>query len=208
MPRMATRVLHNPNMESDSTKEKNVGFLSMSATSDGIPVSLEESMFWSTMNPSRDLHGKEDVIATRSGSNSLHSNKVSQIFNVETRMESTFADGDHVGVSSLAGRNEFYAATTPIVNIPQGWYNVDVAATFRVPLTTIGDLDVLTKDIEAGKHKELLSGITNDKRMAVMDISAMCDLIEADNSPNDPIVQYVYIHEKPSSYVGAAGGSK
>ncbi|GKA78402.1 hypothetical protein Tco_0784939, partial [Tanacetum coccineum] len=71
-----------------------------------------------------------------------------------------------------------------------------------IPLMTVGDLDVLIRDIEAGKHEELLSGMTNDKRMAVMDtLSAMCDLIKADNSLNDPIVQSAYIHEKPSSYV-------
>ncbi|GKC43917.1 zinc knuckle CX2CX4HX4C containing protein, partial [Tanacetum coccineum] len=45
-------------------------------------------------------------------------------------------------------------------------------------------------DIEAGKHEELLSGMTNDKRMAVMDtLFVMCDSIEDDNSPNDSIVQ-------------------
>ncbi|GJS80586.1 zinc knuckle CX2CX4HX4C containing protein [Tanacetum coccineum] len=86
---------------------------------------------------------------------------------------------------------------------------VDIAATFGVPLKTIGDLDVLIKDIKVGKHEELLSGMTNDKRMAVMDtLSVMCDSIEVDNSPNDSIVQFVDIHDKPSSYVGAAEGSK
>ncbi|GJR30162.1 integrase, catalytic region, zinc finger, CCHC-type containing protein [Tanacetum coccineum] len=79
----------------------------------------------------------------------------------------------------------------------------------KVLLKTIGDLDVLTKDIEVGKHEELLSGMTNDKRMAVMDtLFVMCDSIEADNSPNDSIVQSVDIQDKPSSYVGASEGSK
>nr|GEY86717.1 hypothetical protein [Tanacetum cinerariifolium] len=50
--------------------------------------------------------------------------------------------------------------STPI-NMPRGAFNVDVAATFGVLLTTLGDLDVSTKDIEAGKHKELLYGMTN-----------------------------------------------
>nr|GEW87084.1 hypothetical protein [Tanacetum cinerariifolium] len=35
------------------------------------------------------------------------------------------------------------------INMPRGLYNVDVVATFGVPLTTVGDLDVLIKDIEA-----------------------------------------------------------
>ncbi|GJR37390.1 hypothetical protein Tco_1213074 [Tanacetum coccineum] len=39
-------------------------------------------------------------------------------------------------------------------------------------------------------------------------LSVMCDLIEVDNSPNDSIVQFVDIHDNPSSYVGAAEGSK
>ncbi|GJX89820.1 zinc knuckle CX2CX4HX4C containing protein [Tanacetum coccineum] len=130
--------------------------------------------------------------------------------------------------------------STPF-NMPRGVFNVDVAATFRVSLTTLGDLDVLTKDIEAGKHEELLFGMTNDKRIVVMDaLVAMCDSIRAENTnadatpcmvshvddsitkgasivddnlsskvlPNDPIVKSIDIHEKPSSYVSAAGGSK
>ncbi|GKA00223.1 hypothetical protein Tco_0672773, partial [Tanacetum coccineum] len=64
------------------------------------------------------------------------------------------------------------------INMLRGLYNVDVATTFRVPLTTVGDLDVLIKDIEAGEHNELLYGMTNDKRMAVMDaLGAICDSI-------------------------------
>nr|GEU33617.1 zinc knuckle CX2CX4HX4C [Tanacetum cinerariifolium] len=68
-----------------------------------------------------------------------------------------------VSISSpLVSRSTF-------INMPRGMFNVDVAATFRVPLTTLGDLDVLTKDIKAGKHEELLSWMTNDKHLAVMD---------------------------------------
>ncbi|GKD03669.1 hypothetical protein Tco_1178643, partial [Tanacetum coccineum] len=47
--------------------------------------------------------------------------------------------------------------------------NVDVAAIFRVSLTTVGELEVLIKDIDTGKHEELLSGMTNDKRKVVID---------------------------------------
>nr|GEW54210.1 zinc knuckle CX2CX4HX4C [Tanacetum cinerariifolium] len=46
---------------------------------------------------------------------------------------------------------------------------IDVAATFGVPLTTVGDLHKLINDIEAGKHDELLSGMTNDDRMETID---------------------------------------
>ncbi|GKC45012.1 hypothetical protein Tco_1062734, partial [Tanacetum coccineum] len=56
---------------------------------------------------------------------------------------------------------------TATINMPRGLCNVDVAATFGVPLTTVGDLPLLIKSIEAGKHDELLSGMTNDERMAI-----------------------------------------
>ncbi|GJY59676.1 hypothetical protein Tco_0459568 [Tanacetum coccineum] len=83
------------------------------------------------------------------------------------------------------------------INMLRGLFNVDVATTFRVPLTIVGDLDVLTKDIQAGKHEKLLSRMTNEKRTTVMDaLVAMCDSIEfepmiilpSEVSPSDHIV--------------------
>ncbi|GJS17451.1 hypothetical protein Tco_0411923 [Tanacetum coccineum] len=57
-----------------------------------------------------------------------------------------------------------------------------------IPLTTVGDLDVLTKYIEAGKHEDLLFGMPNDKRKPVMDaLLAMCDSNHAKNSNVDAI---------------------
>nr|GEX27097.1 hypothetical protein [Tanacetum cinerariifolium] len=123
------------------------------------------------------------------------------------------------------------------INMRRGMYNVDVPTTFRVPLTTISDLDVSTKDIEVGKHKELLSGMTNDKRKAVMDaLVVMCDSIQATNTIVDaipyvvshvddstivdalvgenlnvdesPIVHSIFIQDKPNSYIAAARGSR
>ncbi|GKC84120.1 zinc knuckle CX2CX4HX4C containing protein, partial [Tanacetum coccineum] len=80
------------------------------------------------------------------------------------------------------------------INMPRGLYNVDVAATFGVPLTT--------------------AGMTNDKRMAVMDaLGAICDSIQAENSipsnstPSDPIMQSVDINTKATSYARVAGAS-
>ncbi|GJX38733.1 zinc knuckle CX2CX4HX4C containing protein [Tanacetum coccineum] len=122
---------------------------------------------------------------------------------------------------------------TATINMPRGLCNVDVAATFGVPLTTVGDLHLLIKSIEAGKHDELLSGMTNDERMAIMDaLDTICNSIQADNTnadvipckvshvddltnlnidestmPNDPIVQSVDINTKSTSYAGAAGAS-
>ncbi|GKF02617.1 zinc knuckle CX2CX4HX4C containing protein, partial [Tanacetum coccineum] len=58
--------------------------------------------------------------------------------------------------------------------------NVDVATTFGVSLSTVGDLKVLITDIDAGKYGELLSRMTNDKRKIVFDaLGALCDLIKA-----------------------------
>ncbi|GKB79187.1 hypothetical protein Tco_0946082 [Tanacetum coccineum] len=55
----------------------------------------------------------------------------------------------------------------------------------KVSLTTVGDLEVLIKDIDAGKHKELLSGMTNDKRRVVIDaLGVMCDLIKVVSASN------------------------
>nr|GEV66318.1 hypothetical protein [Tanacetum cinerariifolium] len=98
-------------------------------------------------------------------------------------------------------------------NMPRGLYNVDVAATFGIPLTTVGDLDVLIKDI-AGEHNELLFGMINDKHMAIMDaLGAIYDSIQAENSipsksmPNDHIMQSVNINTKATSYARVAGAS-
>nr|GFD17574.1 hypothetical protein [Tanacetum cinerariifolium] len=64
-----------------------------------------------------------------------------------------------------------------------------------VTLTTAGDLKVLIKDIEAGKYKDVLSGMTNDKRKVVIEaLGAMCDSIEAKsalNLPNDGLIDSI-----------------
>ncbi|GJW58707.1 zinc knuckle CX2CX4HX4C containing protein [Tanacetum coccineum] len=115
------------------------------------------------------------------------------------------------------------------INMPQGLHSIDVATTFEVPLTTVSHLQKLINDIEAGKHDELLSGMTNDDRMETMDaLGTICISIQADNNnddvtpckvlhvdravdestiPSDPIVQSVDITTKSTSYVGAAGAS-
>nr|GEZ31848.1 hypothetical protein [Tanacetum cinerariifolium] len=100
--------------------------------------------------------------------------------------------------------------------------NFDVAAIFEVLLTTVGDLEVLIKDIDAGKHEALLCGMTNEKRKVVIDaLGAMWvtllnmqksaliidDSMSGKASPSVPIVQSVDINTRSTSYVGAAGGS-
>ncbi|GKE35979.1 zinc knuckle CX2CX4HX4C containing protein, partial [Tanacetum coccineum] len=62
-------------------------------------------------------------------------------------------------------------------------------------------------------RKEVLDNISTRWNTLVAECKSKGTLSADDNmsskvSPNDPIVQSVDIHEKPSSYVGAAGGSK
>ncbi|GKC42313.1 hypothetical protein Tco_1060035 [Tanacetum coccineum] len=96
----------------------------------------------------------------------------------------------------------------------------------------LGDLQKLINDIDAGKHDELLSELTNEDRMETLEaLGSICNSIKvdcnnanvipykvsyADDSinlnvdestiPSDPIVQSVDIN-KSTSYAGVAGGS-
>nr|GEU64361.1 retrovirus-related Pol polyprotein from transposon TNT 1-94 [Tanacetum cinerariifolium] len=71
-----------------------------------------------------------------------------------------------------------------------------------VPLTTVGDLQMLINDIDAGKHDELLTEMTNnDREETLYALGTICNSIQADN----PIVQSVDINTKSTSYAGAAG---
>ncbi|GJS09829.1 zinc knuckle CX2CX4HX4C containing protein [Tanacetum coccineum] len=98
------------------------------------------------------------------------------------------------GSIKVSNPSPLVSPTAPI-NMPRGLYNVDVAVTFGVPLTTVGDLDMLTKGIEASKHEELLSRMTSDKCKAVMDaLVAMCDSVQATNTNADAIPCMV-LHE-------------
>ncbi|GJU30900.1 RNA-directed DNA polymerase, eukaryota [Tanacetum coccineum] len=136
------------------------------------------------------------------------------------------------GIPKVSNSSLLVSSSTTI-NMPQGLYSIDVASTFEVPLTTVSDLHKLINDIEAGKHDELLSGMTNDDRMETMDaLGTICKSIQADNNnvdvipckvshvddlinlnvdestiPCDPIVQYADINTKSTSYVGVAGAS-
>nr|GEY20720.1 zinc knuckle CX2CX4HX4C [Tanacetum cinerariifolium] len=110
-----------------------------------------------------------------------------------------------------------YPSTT--INVPRELYNIDVAATFGVALTTVGD--------------ELLFKMINNDRIETLDaVGTICNSIQADNNnadvipckvshvddsinlnvdesiiPSDPIVQSVDINTKSSSYVGVTGAS-
>ncbi|GJY68980.1 zinc knuckle CX2CX4HX4C containing protein [Tanacetum coccineum] len=70
--------------------------------------------------------------------------------------------------------------TATLIMPPREPYEIDVAATFGVPLTTVGDMHMLINDIEAGKHDELLSEMTNDDRMETLDaLGTICNSIQA-----------------------------
>ncbi|GJU86445.1 ribonuclease H-like domain-containing protein [Tanacetum coccineum] len=80
-----------------------------------------------------------------------------------------------VGDDSRLPQSPLVFSTIPL---PLHQSNVDVATTFGVSLSTVGDLKVLITDIDAGKYGELLSRMTNDKRKIVFDaLGALCDLI-------------------------------
>ncbi|GJZ69706.1 zinc knuckle CX2CX4HX4C containing protein [Tanacetum coccineum] len=101
-----------------------------------------------------------------------------------------FASNASCGGSLKASDSSPLVSPTAIFNMSRGQFNVDVAATFGVSLINVGDLDVLIKDIEAGNHEELLSGMTNNMHEAAMDALS------------------VSIQDKPGSYIVAAGGSR
>ncbi|GJX10308.1 hypothetical protein Tco_0642423 [Tanacetum coccineum] len=75
-----------------------------------------------------------------------------------------------------------------IINVPRELYSIDVAATFGVPLTTVGDLQKLINDIDAGKHDELLSELTNEDRMETLEaLGSICNSIKVDRNNADVI---------------------
>ncbi|GKB03951.1 zinc knuckle CX2CX4HX4C containing protein [Tanacetum coccineum] len=149
----------------------------------------------------------------------------------------TFGDGAaRVGMqlrsSPKVSTSSPLVSPSSIINVPRELYSIDVAATFGVPLTTVGDLQKLINDIDAGKHDELLSELTNEDRMETLEaLGSICNSIKVDRNnadvipckvsyaddsinlnvdestiPSDPIVQSVDIN-KSTSYAGVAGGS-
>ncbi|GKB11297.1 zinc knuckle CX2CX4HX4C containing protein [Tanacetum coccineum] len=87
-------------------------------------------------------------------------------------------DGNPKVISSL-----LVSPTATLIMPPQGPYDIHVASTFGVLLTTVGDLDMLINDIKAGKHDELLSEMTNDDCMETLDaLGTICKSIQADRN--------------------------
>nr|GEV88647.1 zinc knuckle CX2CX4HX4C [Tanacetum cinerariifolium] len=112
-----------------------------------------------------------------------------------TKVPSSSFSTSHVEFPGLQDRDEGLIQSplvSPTAHLPPHQSNVDVAAIFGVSLTMVGDLEVFIKDIDAGKHEELLSGMTNDKCKVVIEaLGATCDLYEtqcASNLPNDGLI--------------------
>ncbi|GJW77987.1 zinc knuckle CX2CX4HX4C containing protein [Tanacetum coccineum] len=85
-----------------------------------------------------------------------------------------------VGDDSGLPQSPLVSCTAPL---PLHQVDVDVAATFGVSLSTVGDLKVLITDIDAGKLGELLSGMTNDKHKVVFDaFGSLCDFIKVESA--------------------------
>nr|GFB61116.1 zinc knuckle CX2CX4HX4C [Tanacetum cinerariifolium] len=142
-------------------------------------------------------------------------------------------DGTELSSSPKVSNSSPLVSPSTTINVSRELNSIDVVATFRVPLTTVGDLHKLISDIEAGKHEELLSRMTNDDRMETLNaLDSICNSIQANRNnayvipckvshaydsinlnvhestiPNDPIIQSVDINTKSTSYVGAAGAS-
>ncbi|GJR53872.1 zinc knuckle CX2CX4HX4C containing protein [Tanacetum coccineum] len=139
----------------------------------------------------------------------------------KTNIETLFRDevnkdgGTKLSSSPKVSTSSPLVSPSTTINVPRELNSIDVAVTFGVLLTTVGDLHKLINDIEAGKHEELLSGMTNDDRMETLDaLGSICNSIQSNfnnlpskASPSDPIVQSVDINTKSTSYTGVAGAS-
>ncbi|GKD25955.1 zinc knuckle CX2CX4HX4C containing protein [Tanacetum coccineum] len=105
----------------------------------------------------------------------------------------TFGDGAaRVGMqlrsSPKVSTSSPLVSPSTIINVPRELYSIDVAATFGVPLTTLGDLQKLINDIDAGKHDELLSELTNEDRMKTLEaLGSICNSIKVGRNNADVI---------------------
>ncbi|GJT25654.1 hypothetical protein Tco_0895591 [Tanacetum coccineum] len=111
-----------------------------------------------------------------------------------------FASSGSCGGSLKVSYSSPLVSPTAIINMSRGQFNVDVAATFGVLLTNVGDLDVLIKDIKAGNHEELLSGMTNNISEAAMDALSI--------SIKDKLGSYITVAVGSRPKPSAARGSK
>ncbi|GKA02836.1 zinc knuckle CX2CX4HX4C containing protein, partial [Tanacetum coccineum] len=155
-------------------------------------------------------------IATRMNKMTRRVIKEGKYVDILSTMSSADIDAAvNLSSSPKVGTSSPLVSPSTTIKVPRELNSIDVAATFGAPLTTVGDLHKLINDIKAGKHEELLSGMTNDDRMETLDalgsicnsIQANCNNLPSKASPSDPIVKSVDINTKSTSYAGAAGAS-
>ncbi|GKE00813.1 hypothetical protein Tco_1388796, partial [Tanacetum coccineum] len=119
-------------------------------------------------------------------------------FMQQSQAEVNKAAGTQLRSSLKVSNSSLLVSPSTTINMPRELYNIDVAATFGVPLTTVCDLHKLINDIDVGKHDELLSGMTNYDRMETID--ALDDLINLNvDESTIPIIQSVDINTKSTS---------
>nr|GEZ57593.1 zinc knuckle CX2CX4HX4C [Tanacetum cinerariifolium] len=174
-----------------------------------------------------------DILSTMSSADIDATRNVIETIRKKFQDEVNKAGGTQLSSSPNVSTSSPLVSLSTTINVPRELNSIDVAATFRVPLTTVGDLHKLINDIASGKCEELLFGMTNDDRMETLDaLGSFCNSIHAncnnayvipckvlytDDSinlnvdestiPSDPIVQSVDINTNSTSYVGAAGAS-
>ncbi|GJY78324.1 zinc knuckle CX2CX4HX4C containing protein [Tanacetum coccineum] len=85
------------------------------------------------------------------------------------------------------------------------WVGMQLRSSPKViPLTTVGDLQKLINDIDAGKHDELLSKLTNEECMETLEaLGSICNSIKVDRN-NADVIPYI---NKSTSYAGVVGES-
>nr|GFB37019.1 zinc knuckle CX2CX4HX4C [Tanacetum cinerariifolium] len=152
------------------------------ATSVITPTSLGESL---TMNPSSD--GGSMRMSTMSSADIDAAVKAIETIWMKFQDEVNKAGGTQLSSSPKASTSSPLVSPSTTINVPRELNTVDVDATFRVSLTTIGDLHKLINDIEADDSSNLN--------------------VDESTIPSDPIIQFVDINTKSTSYAEAAGAS-
>ncbi|GKG52663.1 hypothetical protein Tco_0549775, partial [Tanacetum coccineum] len=69
------------------------------------------------------------------------------------------AAGTQLRISPMMSNFSPLVSLSTTISVPRELNSIDVATTFGVPLTNVGDLHKLINDIESGKHDGLLSGL-------------------------------------------------
>ncbi|GJT48433.1 hypothetical protein Tco_0974590 [Tanacetum coccineum] len=127
----------------------------------------------------------------------INETNVKTLFGDEIQDEVNKAGATQLSSSPKVSTSSPLVSLSTTINVPRELNSIDVAATFGVPLTTVGDLNKLINDIKADI-------VDNPSVMASPNVSNTNDNLGGKAPPSDPIVQYVDISK---SYVGAAGAS-